>query len=52
MIEGRTAVIQIPAADWDMTNDLRCRWASPTGNAGDECGSICNNLPNANLSVR
>ena len=52
VIEGQTAVIQIPAADWDTDDDIRCRWASSTGVAGDECGDICNNLPNATLSPR
>lgn len=50
--EGTTAVIQIPAADWDVDDDIRCRWASNTGVAGDECGDICSNLPNASLSAR
>ncbi|CAF4849818.1 unnamed protein product [Rotaria sp. Silwood1] len=50
VIEGQTAIIQIPAADWDRTDDIRCRWADSSGPAGDECGDICNNLPGANLS--
>ncbi|CAF4969164.1 unnamed protein product, partial [Rotaria sp. Silwood1] len=50
VIEGQTAIIQIPAADWDRTDDIRCRWANSSGPAGDECGDICNNLPGANLS--
>ena len=52
VIENKTAIIQIPAADWDQTNDVRCRWASSTGAAGNECDDICNNFPNANLSSR
>ncbi len=52
MIEGKTAVIQIPAADWDRTNDVRCRWASSTGAAGNECDDVCSNFPNATLSTR
>ncbi|CAF1460585.1 unnamed protein product [Rotaria sordida] len=52
VIEGQTAIIQIPRADWDRTDDIRCRWASSTGAAGDECGDICNNLSGANLSAR
>ncbi|CAF4107906.1 unnamed protein product, partial [Rotaria sordida] len=51
VIEGQTAIIQIPRADWDRTDDIRCRWASSTGAAGDECGDICNNLSGANLSA-
>jgi len=50
--EGYTTVIQIPAADWDLTDSVRCRWASGAGAAGNECGDICQNLPNANLSNR
>ncbi|CAF4236059.1 unnamed protein product, partial [Rotaria sordida] len=50
VIEGQTAIIQIPAADWDRTDDIRCRWASSSGAAGDECATICNNLPSAILS--
>lgn len=52
VVENTTAIIQIPAADWDTTNDLRCRWASSTGSAGNECDDVCNNFPNANLSSR
>ena len=52
VIEGRQAIIQIPAADWDVTDDIRCRWASATGAAGNECGDVCNNLPGAVLSPR
>ena len=37
-------MIQIPVADWDVTNDLRCRWASNSGYAGNECDDVCNNL--------
>ncbi|UJR24846.1 hypothetical protein I4U23_006215 [Adineta vaga] len=50
VIENRTAIIQIPAADWDVTNTLRCRWATSPGAAGNECDDICNNLIDANLS--
>ncbi|CAF4693421.1 unnamed protein product, partial [Rotaria sp. Silwood2] len=42
VIEGQTAIIQIPAADWDRTDDIRCRWASSSGPAGNECGDILN----------
>jgi hypothetical protein len=52
VIENQTAIIQIPAADWDVTNNLRCRWASNTGAAGNECDDICNNLVGGNLSSR
>lgn len=52
VIENKVAIIQIPAADWDVTNTLRCRWASGTGLAGNECDDICGNLPNANISSR
>lgn len=52
VIENTTAVIQIPAADWDSTNDVRCRWASATGYAGNECGDVCSNLPGASLTMR
>ena len=52
VIENQTAVIQIPAADWDPEDDIRCRWASSTGAAGNECVDICNNLPGAVLSAR
>ena len=52
VVEGRQAVIQIPAADWDTTNDIRCRWASASGSAGNECGDVCNNLVTAVLSSR
>lgn len=52
MIENKTAIIQIPAADWDVTNALQCRWASDTGSAGNECDDICGNLANANISSR
>ena len=52
VIEGRQAIIQIPAADWDVTNDIRCRWANSSGAAGDECGDVCSNLPSAVLSAR
>ena len=52
VIENQNAVIQIPAADWDLTDDVRCRWASATGAAGDECGDICLNLPGATISLR
>ena len=52
VILGTTSVIQIPAADWDVTDDIRCRWASSSGAAGNECGDICGNLPNAVLSPR
>ena len=52
VIEGQQAVIQIPAADWDTSNDIRCRWASSSGTAGNECGDVCNNLPGAILSAR
>ncbi|CAF3815350.1 unnamed protein product [Rotaria sp. Silwood1] len=51
VIEGQRAIIQIPRADWDRTDDIRCRWASSTGAAGNECGDICNNLSGANLSA-
>ena len=51
VIEGQAAVIQIPAADWDASDDIRCRWASSAGPAGDECGDICSNLPSATLSA-
>ena len=49
VIEGQTAVILFPIQDWDTSNDLRCRWASGSGVAGDECGDVCGNIPNANL---
>jgi len=52
VIRGRTAVIQIPAADWDVTDDVRCRWASNTGTAGDECVNLCQNLPGATIGLR
>ena len=51
LIEGQTAVITFPILDWDTSNDLRCRWASSSGAAGDECGDVCGNLPNATLST-
>lgn len=52
VIEGQTAIIQIPAADWDKDDDIRCRWASSSGSAGNECGDICSNLPGAVISPR
>ena len=52
VIEGQTATIQIPAADWDVDDDIRCRWASSSGPAGDECGDVCDNLPGATLNPR
>ena len=52
VIEGTTAVVQIPAADWDTTNDIRSRWASASGPVGDECGDVCNNVPDAVISPR
>jgi len=52
VIRGRTAVIQIPAADWDVTDDVRCRWASSAGTAGDECVNLCQNLPGATIGLR
>lgn len=52
VIEGTTAVIQIPAADWDTTDDVRCRWALASGPAGNECGDVCANVPGASLSAR
>lgn len=52
VIEGQTATIQIPAADWDVSDDIRCRWASATGSVGDECGDVCGNLPGATLNPR
>lgn len=51
VIEGQTAVISFPILDWDTSNDLRCRWASSSGTAGDECGDVCNNIPNATIST-
>ncbi|CAF4636094.1 unnamed protein product, partial [Rotaria magnacalcarata] len=38
--EGLSSVIQIPAAGLDTTNDIRCRWASIIGAAGDECSDL------------
>ena len=52
VIEGQTAIIRIPAGDWDRTDDVRCRWALSSGSAGDECGDICLNLPGATISAR
>lgn len=52
VVENETAVIQIPAADWDIQDDVRCRWANKTGPAGDECGDICRNMPGATISLR
>ena len=52
VIEGQTAVIRFPILDWDTSNDLRCRWATSSGAAGDECGDVCSNLPGAVLSPR
>lgn len=49
VIEGQTAVILFPFSDWDVFDIIRCRWASSTGIAGDECGDVCNNLPGAVL---
>lgn len=51
VIENQTAVIQIPAADWDPEDDIRCRWASSTGAAGNECVNVCDNLVGAILSA-
>ncbi|CAF1266840.1 unnamed protein product, partial [Didymodactylos carnosus] len=36
---GQVCTIQIPIADWDTGNVLRCRWS--TGSPVDECGDIC-----------
>ena len=52
VIEGQQAVIQIPAADWDLNDDIRCRWANNSGATGNECADICDNLPGAVLSSR
>ena len=52
VIENTTAVIQVPAADWDLEDDIRCRWASATGAAGNECGDICTNMPGATIGIR
>jgi len=51
VIENQLATIQIPAADWDTGQTLRCRFASDTYGYGDECAGICGNLPNANISA-
>ena len=52
VIEGQTAIIQIPRGDWDASDDIRCRWASSSAPGGNECGDICSNLPGATLSSR
>lgn len=50
VLEGQLAKIQIPVLDFDVTNDIRCRWASNAGVLGDECADVCENLPGANIS--
>ena len=52
VLENTTAVIQVPAADWDLEDDVRCRWASATGAAGNECGDICGNMIGAVVGLR
>lgn len=52
VVEGQLAVIQLVATDWNTGDYLLCRWASSVGAAGDECGDVCNNLPNANITDR
>lgn len=50
VMEGQLATIQIPFVDFDVTNNVRCRWTSSTGVLGDECADVCENLPGANIS--
>ena len=51
VIENQVAIIQIPAADWDTGQTLRCRFASNTAGYGSECSGVCGGLPNANISA-
>lgn len=51
VIENQVAIIQIPAADWDTGQTLRCRFASNTAGYGSECSDVCGGLPNANISA-
>jgi hypothetical protein len=51
VIENQLAIIQIPAADWDTGQTLRCRFASNTAGYGSECSGVCGGLPNANISA-
>ena len=49
VIEGQAAVISFPVLDWDMSNDIRCRWSSSAGTVGDECDDVCKNFSSAVL---
>lgn len=40
MIRGQTATIQIPIADWNTGQTLRCRWANTTSECADICGDL------------
>ena len=49
VIEGQAAVISFPVLDWDMSNDIRCRWSSSADTVGDECDDVCKNFSSAVL---
>jgi hypothetical protein len=51
VIENQTAIIQIPASDWDIGQRLACRFASDSAGYGTECLDVCGNLPGATISA-
>jgi len=40
VIRNQIATIQIPIADWNTWQTLRCRWANTTNECGDICGDL------------
>ncbi len=40
VIRNQVAVIQIPIADWNTGQTLRCRWANTTNECADICGDL------------
>lgn len=51
VIENQLATVQIPAADWDFGQEIRCRFASDSYGYGLECAGVCGGLPGANISA-
>ena len=50
VVRNKTAVIQIPIADWNTGQTLRCRWANISAECGDICGDL--NQYGATLGTR
>jgi hypothetical protein len=51
VIDNQTDLIQIPVVDWDVGQELRCRFASNTYGYGNECGAAVEIFPGANITT-